>query len=409
MNGFTGIEIGRKNRIVGLFSQAHSLAISGDYKTALELYDRIIAYVPDLAAKTHINYERALCLKALGRIHDAEKAIRSCLSVQPDDSEFLSLLSKIQSIKGSYSETRPREEVQPDEIRTEMVKEMRRNWNYLSSKSRLGFISHVQEGEVWDDLEFHLTGIRFVERMMERFQDYWSVEPSCASILEIGCGVGRFAKPLACRFKHVVGVDISTKMIEVAWEYCSGLPNVFFGINNGFSLGEFNDSSFEYCVSCGVFQHITDLNVIMNYICEAIRILKPGGIFLFQFEGNKEDPVGHETCGARITAKELDAALQDQPYRIREVSIDPTDPVRNIVIVLQKTFHGEITMETERSFQLFRMSERRWISGVYDDIKTKTVAHRRLKEPQKRLTFYDCELKSIQKERGNLVSLTVTH
>ena len=383
---------GLKERIVDLYRHAHELGIEGNYAQALALYDRIIADAPELVFETpQINYERALCLKASGRIKEAEQAIRSCLSVRPDDSEFLSLLSNIQSIEGDDSETIPKAKVQPVEVRIEKVEEMRREWNYLSSKSRLGFISHVQEGEVWDDLEFHLTGIRFVERMMERFQDYGSVEPSCASILEIGCGVGRFAKPLACRFKHVVGVDISAKMVEVAWEYCSSLPNVLFGVNDGFSLKEFDESSFEYCVSCGVFQHITDLNVIMNYTSEAIRILKPGGIFLFQFEGNKEEPVGHGTCGARITAKVLDAALKDRPYRIREVSIDPADPVRNVVIVLQKTFHGEITTENERSFQSFRMSERRWIGGVYDDIKTKTHAHRRLKEPQKRLTFYDCE------------------
>ncbi|UCC22857.1 MAG: methyltransferase domain-containing protein [Planctomycetota bacterium] len=392
MNQPGTIETGRKDRIVGLYSQAHNLAIGGDYAQALEFYDKIIADVPRLIFETpRINYERALCLKALGRIEQAEQAIRSCLSVRPDDPESLRLLSNIQSIKGRHGETRPRAEVQAVKIGTEKVEEMRREWNYLSSKSRLGFISHLQDGEVWDDLEFHLTGIRFVERMMERFEEYGRVEPSRASILEVGCGVGRMAKPLACRFRHVFGVDISANMVEVSREYCSSLPNVVFSVNDGFSLGEFSDSSFEYCVTAGVFQHITDLNVIMNYIREAIRILKPEGIFLFQFEGNRENAVGHGTCGARITAKVLDAALKDRAYRIREVSIDPADPVRNVVIVLQKTFPGEPTTETERSFQLFRMSERRWLSGVYDDIKTKTRCHRRFKEPQKRLTFYDCE------------------
>jgi hypothetical protein len=69
MEGLNSTGTGRKERIVGMFSQAHSLAINGDYKAALELYDGIIAEVPGLVAKTpQINYERALCLKALGRI-----------------------------------------------------------------------------------------------------------------------------------------------------------------------------------------------------------------------------------------------------------------------------------------------------------------------------------------------------
>ncbi len=31
-------------------------------------------------------------------------------------------------------------------------------------------------------------------------------------------------------------------------------------------------------------EHITDIDVILSYIKEALRVLKPGGLFLFQFE-----------------------------------------------------------------------------------------------------------------------------
>jgi FkbM family methyltransferase len=98
VNQFSTIETGRKNRIVGLYSQAHNLAIGGDYAQALELYDRIVADVPGLVLKTpQINYERALCLKAIGRIEEAEQAIRSCLSMRPDDSRAQNLLVDIQT------------------------------------------------------------------------------------------------------------------------------------------------------------------------------------------------------------------------------------------------------------------------------------------------------------------------
>jgi glycosyltransferase involved in cell wall biosynthesis len=102
MNGSRSTEINRKDRIIGLFSQAHSLAIDGNYVQALELYDKINANVPGLAVKTpQINYERALCLKALGRIHEAEQAIRSSLSVRADDPEYLRFLSEILFAKRS--------------------------------------------------------------------------------------------------------------------------------------------------------------------------------------------------------------------------------------------------------------------------------------------------------------------
>ena len=35
------------------------------------------------------------------------------------------------------------------------------------------------------------------------------------------------------------------------------------------------------------------------------------------------------------------------------------------------------------------MIERRWISGVYDDLKTRTNMHERQRQPPRRLTFYD--------------------
>jgi predicted dehydrogenase/ubiquinone/menaquinone biosynthesis C-methylase UbiE len=276
---------------------------------------------------------------------------------------------------------------EPDPKETK-IEEMRTLWNSLSKKSKLGFISHLQQGASWNLQEFHLAGIRFVNQMTDRFKDYGEVELSYASILEIGCGVGRFVKPLACHFKQVVGVDISTEMINVAKENCVCLPNVSFALTDGTSLKEFDDNSFDYCVSAGVFQHITHIEVIVSYIKEAIRILRPGGLFLFQFEGNKMEPVGHGQIGARITARDLDTGLKGLPYKICEVSIDPNDPIRNVVIVIQK-LNPEETTSNDYSFKDYKMLERRWLSGVYDDINTKTTMHEKLKEKPRLLTFYD--------------------
>jgi predicted O-methyltransferase YrrM len=73
MNRLSGVQTEAKDRIVGLYSQAHGLAMGGRYAEALELYDRIIADAPGLVLKApRINYERALCLKALGRLEQAE-------------------------------------------------------------------------------------------------------------------------------------------------------------------------------------------------------------------------------------------------------------------------------------------------------------------------------------------------
>lgn len=273
--------------------------------------------------------------------------------------------------------------------RNEHVTKMRNLWNSLNRKSKFGYISHLQAGQEWDPAEFHLTGIRFVDRMTERIRDYGDVEPTQATILEIGCGVGRFLKPLACRFKAVCGVDISEEMLKTAKNNCACLPNIIYKLNDGKSLNKIDNESFDYCVSAGVFHHITDINIILSYIREALRILKPGGLFLFQFEGNRTGVIGSGGVGAKITARYLDNGLSDCKYVIREVSIDPNDKVRNVVIVIQKHHVDQPCDDSVKSFQRFQMIERRWMSGVYDDIKTKTNMHERQSQPELRLTFYD--------------------
>ena len=265
---------------------------------------------------------------------------------------------------------------------------MKKLWNGLSKNSRLGFISHLQSGAEWNKEEFAIVGERFVERMMDRYDDYGVFPPGQSTILEIGCGVGRYCRPLASRFKNVLGFDISAEMIAQATARCAALDNVRFQLNDGTSLADQPDASVEYCLCAGVFQHITHIEVIERYLREALRVLVPGGLFLFQFEANRSEAIGREQFGAKITADKLDAALRDQGYLIRECSQDPHDPVQNLVIVLEKT-DGTKASTSQRSFRDVPMTERGWISGIYDGIKTRTSMHRRLSADPAPMTFYD--------------------
>ena len=195
--------------------------------------------------------------------------------------------------------------------------------------------------------------------------------------------MGRFLRPLAGRFKHVVGVDISPEMLRAAASYCAACPNVELHVTGGSSLQMIPDESLDYCVSAGVFQHITDQRVILDYVKEAARVLRPDGVFLFQFEGNRTDPVGIGQVGARITAGDLDDHLRGVPFTVREVSSDPHDPIRNVVCVVQKVAAGAVDFTTTP------MRERPWLSGIYDGITTATVMRDRLNSAPLHLTFYD--------------------
>jgi len=103
--------------------------------------------------------------------------------------------------------------------------------------------------------------------------------------LEIGCGPGRLMKPLSRHFGEIHGVDVSDEMIRIARERLADVPHAHVHVTNGASLAQFADESFDFVYSYAVFQHIPSREVVLEYMREIQRVLKPGGIFRGQFNG----------------------------------------------------------------------------------------------------------------------------
>jgi SAM-dependent methyltransferase len=110
-------------------------------------------------------------------------------------------------------------------------------------------------------------------------------DPGKLRLLELGCGVGRMTSPLAAVFGEVVGVDVSPEMVELARARLKDVPNARVEINNGTDLIGFADGSFDICFSFIVLQHIPERAVIVRYVVEMARVLRPGGVAKFQVQG----------------------------------------------------------------------------------------------------------------------------
>lgn len=67
----------------------------------------------------------------------------------------------------------------------------------------------------WDEREFFATGETEVAEILARGHEL-GVPRSTHDALEFGCGLGRITRALAARYDRVVGVDISTEMLERA-------------------------------------------------------------------------------------------------------------------------------------------------------------------------------------------------
>ncbi|MBW3535270.1 MAG: methyltransferase domain-containing protein, partial [Gemmatimonadetes bacterium] len=63
--------------------------------------------------------------------------------------------------------------------------------------------------------------------------------------LDFGCGAGRLSRPLADRFRHYIGLDISEEMLANARRMNSDVPNASFVHNAGITLASIADRSID--------------------------------------------------------------------------------------------------------------------------------------------------------------------
>lgn len=99
------------------------------------------------------------------------------------------------------------------------------------------------------------------------------------SVLELGCGVGRFSRYLAQQGMRVTGVDFSPVAIAKAREKAAGdTPRPEFLVGDVTRL-EALRGPFDASFDVGCF-HCFGAEAQRGYVAEVFRLLKPGGIHL---------------------------------------------------------------------------------------------------------------------------------
>ena len=167
------------------------------------------------------------------------------------------------------------------------MKEQKQGWDKAAKED---VMLHTLEGERWTRDEYFLAGTKDAEAFARILFDLMDFNPSGKRMLDIGCGIGRVTTAFADMFGEAYGVDFSPEMIARARELSANKSNLYFAINDGTSLSMFEGEYFDFCFSYAMFQHITEIRIINEYICEIGRVLKPGGIFAFNFNGRRWGP-----------------------------------------------------------------------------------------------------------------------
>lgn len=123
--------------------------------------------------------------------------------------------------------------------------------------------------------------LRVLQNMVPARLDYFTTivgDWRGKSVLDLGCGGGFMSEALARRGAHVIGVDPSAPAIAIAKKHAeaSGLA-IDYRVGAGEGL-QVAGSSVDIVVCVDVLEHVENLDSVID---EVRRVLKPGGLFLF--------------------------------------------------------------------------------------------------------------------------------
>jgi len=163
---------------------------------------------------------------------------------------------------------------------------MRRDWDDRARKNAFHYIASWREE--WDLPSFLASGeedySKFVPLVLERC----GIPTTGRVMVELGCGAGRMTPSFARRYDGVLALDLSFEMLQRAREIHSQTKNILWLHVGGADLACLASDSANFLFSYLVLQHLPSEQLVFSYVREMLRALRPGGAFLFQFNGSQK-------------------------------------------------------------------------------------------------------------------------
>lgn len=131
-----------------------------------------------------------------------------------------------------------------------------------------------------------------------------------ATVLDLGCGIGRVALYMADRCRLLWAVDASPVMLSMAARRLADRPNVRLVQSRGVTIPEVPDHSVDLAYSILVLQHV-EREDAFSLLRELRRVLRPGGRAYLTFPNVLFDAY------LRIFLDGVDAEAVNNPARTR--------------------------------------------------------------------------------------------
>lgn len=176
---------------------------------------------------------------------------------------------------------------------------MRDQWDAMAKRNAFYGVVSWPEFQALDQVDrekFWETGRREVDLFLERIQ---LGDTRAWSMVEIGCGLGRMTQRFAERFGRVYAVDVSPEMLGRARAQWGHLRNAEFILGHGNDLPGIPDRSIDFVFSFIVLQHVPQPEIVKDYLREAARVLKPGGLAYLQFRTDVQTFPQHQSFAFR--------------------------------------------------------------------------------------------------------------
>lgn len=158
---------------------------------------------------------------------------------------------------------------------------MRRDWDERARTDAFYYIATWNPA--WDVETFSASGEKDYQELVAPALNELGLDPEGKVALEIGCGVGRMTRSFARRFARTFAMDISEEMLRRGQDLSPEVANITWVHGNGSDLSAVESESVEFAFSYIVLQHVPTSDLVLGYVREMLRVLRPGGVFCFQF------------------------------------------------------------------------------------------------------------------------------
>jgi SAM-dependent methyltransferase len=160
---------------------------------------------------------------------------------------------------------------------------MRQEWNERARKDAFYYVATWRQD--WTVETFLESGEEEYLKLVQPVLEERHFVPEGGSMLELGCGAGRMTASFARRFAWVYALDISEAMQNLAKQHLARFSNIHWVLGDGTNLSAIPSESVDFVFSYLVLQHLPAEDLAMAYVREMLRVLKQGGMLLFQFNG----------------------------------------------------------------------------------------------------------------------------